>query len=222
MVASNKFYWLAYTFVSSALVLPVVVLGITSPTSLEALLTTGGFIESLPAVVNLLGAILAILLAIKTKEYLFWGFYSVCCFFLAGEEAAWGRDSVLGWQIRRSFDPEQSGDIHNIVSDALVANISVSAACAVLVGIVFTICLVFLKLKKRNQAIIKELFNYFSKKSTDIKFMLFGSTFILLGMIDFVQEFFGLPYIPGQWSAEESFELLGSVALLFAIIVKLF
>ncbi|MEM9266820.1 MAG: hypothetical protein AAGA46_14980 [Cyanobacteria bacterium P01_F01_bin.13] len=222
----NKVYWLAYAFTSSIFILPVLILGIGSPTDLENLLKTGGVIESLPAIVNLLSAGLSILLTLKlaktNKKFLFWGIYSVFCLFLAGEEASWGRDSVLGWQmISHSGDPTQSGDVHNLVSDALIASVPANTLLATVAIILLIAGLVIFKFKDFNQTLFKDWSNRSMGEHLLLKFITIGLVFLLLGMIDFIQEYFELSYLPGQWSIEELSELLGSIALLFAVMTRL-
>ena len=226
MRVPNKFCWLVYIFVNSAILLPVLILGLRSPDDLETMLTTGGLIESLPAIVHITTAMLSLLvvlkLAIAARKFLFWGLYSVFCFVLAGEEASWGRESVLGWQMRQPSSLERSGDLHNLVSDALVASIPTEVFYGVFTLIILAVILTLLKFKGSNRAIFRGLLNYLINKPLSAQFIVVGLILMLFGLVDSIQEFLNIPYLRGQWSVEESFELLGSIALLFAVLVKAF
>ena len=222
----DKTYWLIYTAISSALLLPMLVMGIQNPASLEPLLETGGTIESFPALVYLLSALMSTLLTLrlmkKSKRFWHWGLYSIFCFFLAGEESEWGRESVLGFQGWRTANPDQVEDVHNWLAHLFAQRLSFSIACGTAIAILIIVSLVYLKVPDFKHSLWKCLSKHVIDSSLTHKFVLIGIVLLSFGMVDMLQESFGLPYLPGQWSLEESFELLGSIALLFAIIVRIF
>lgn len=225
MNVPNKAYWLIYGVISGALLLPMLVLGVKNPTALEPWLETGGVVESLPALVYLVAALLSALLAVKlalrASNFGGWGLYSAFCFFLAGEEAEWGRESVLGWQMLSSSRPDQAGDIHNLLATWLAQGLSSGVAYGASGVIILATGLALLRFPVFNQVVRGVWGKGFRSFVLTHPFAITGVTLLLFGLVDILQESFGLPYLPGQWSLEESFELLGSIALLFAILVKM-
>ncbi|MEO1404160.1 MAG: hypothetical protein AAFV72_23320 [Cyanobacteria bacterium J06635_1] len=222
MNVPNKAYWLIYGVISGALLLPMLVLGVKNPTALEPWLETGGVVESLPAlvylVVALLSALLAVKLALRASSPWRWELYSAFCFFLAGEEAEWGRESVLGWQMLRASEPDQAGDIHNLLATLLAQGLPSGVVYGAGSVILLAVGVLILRF---NQGMRGRWLKKFRSLALTYQFAVTGVILLLFGLIDILQESFGLPYLPGQWSLEESFELLGSIALLFAILVKM-
>ena len=193
----------------------MLVLGLKDRTSLEYLLVTGGIIESLPALIYLVTAALSAFLSIRERRFLPWGIYSFFCFFLAGEEAGWGRESILGWQILNKSDSLVANDLHNFVSHLLSQNTPsrifyVPAFFVMLLAVIVVVA---------QQAIYRGWPRWFRVGKLSRQFIIAGIFLVLFGLVDMLQDF-GLPYLPGQWTLEESCELLGAIALLFAVIVK--
>ena len=201
----------------------MLVLEIKDPGLVKPLLKTGGIVESLPAVVYLIAAALSAFLTIKlilrAKRFVFWGLYSIFCFFLAGEEAKWGRESVLGWHILSPTDSKQVGDIHNLFTHNFLAGVSFSsisylAFVAIALGAIFWGCR-FLTFKQ-----LEGWLKWFKRRELSQQFVMAGLVLLLFGLVDILNESLGLSYIRGQWSLEECFELFASIALLFAVIVR--
>ena len=216
----RKTYWLIYAVICGAVLLPMLVLGLKDRASLEHILVTGGIVESLPALIYLLTAALSTYLAIKSAKFIPWGLYGVFCFFLAGEESKWGRESVLGWNI---FPPSnRPGDLHNIYQ---LLDQSQRPYFVIAFGVVLTIVLLAISylvfgLSALKRVISENWFRQFRKARTYQQFIVIGIVLIFFGLVDTLNGAFGVPYIIGQWSLEESCELLGAIALLFAVIVK--
>lgn len=111
---SPKLCWLAFGATSAAILFSMLLMGLKDRTALEFVLVDGGIVESSPALIFLLASVSSGLIVLKTKKLLPWAFFAVFCFFLAGEEAEWGRDGILGWESSRSTEEEsQPADLHN-------------------------------------------------------------------------------------------------------------
>lgn len=216
----SKTYWLIYGVICSAVLLSMLVLGFKDRASLEYLLVTGGIIESLPALIYLATTVLSTFVATRARRFIPWGLYGVFCFFLAGEESKWGKESVLGWNI---FEPsDQPGDLHNLLARAIAETIPnfVIACTVVLVIVLLAISYLVFGIPALKHVISENWLKRFRQANTSQQFVVTGIVLIGFGLVDMLNESLGLPYIPGQWSLEESCELLGSIALLFAAIVK--
>ncbi|MFQ5542370.1 MAG: hypothetical protein ACE5E2_06025 [Candidatus Binatia bacterium] len=197
------------------------------PHSLEPLLVPGGIIESLSVVVLVLASILSLVVALRLRQRKEgcqgWIFYSVLCFFLAGEEAAWGDESIFGWQALTSPLPD---DLHNWITDVLVPNlrtlgvndlfgITLLVVC-VTVAFVAPLFVIFKKRGQNTRTLYWVIWNHLPKV-----FFALGLVLIILGnFFDFLWEI-DLPYFRGRWVLEESLELLGSVALLFGVLLRI-
>ena len=216
MYISKKAYWLIYIMICATILLPMLALGLKDRTSLTPLLVTGGLVESLPALIYLLTTALSAVVSVRERRFLPWGLYSFVCFFLAGEEAAWGRESILGWQMLSNSGSTQSKDIHNLATDLLAQNTS---SMVIFVAVVFVMVLA-ISFVVSQKATPEGWLRCLGVRDLSQKFIITGIFLLLFGFID-ILPIFGFPYLPGQWSLEESCELLGSIALLFAVIVKL-
>lgn len=220
--------WLClYGLICIALFLPLGIWGMKDPHSLEPLLVPGGIIESLSVVVLVLASILSLAVALRLRQRKEgcggWVFYSGLCFFLAGEEAAWGDESIFGWQTLTTHLP---GDLHNWVTHVLVPKLRILGVndllgiTVLVVGVtVAFIPPLFLIFKKRGQntgTLYWVIWNHLPKV-----FFALGLVLIILGnFFDFLWKM-GLPYFRGRWVLEESLELLGSVALLFGVFLRI-
>ena len=227
MVKNAKNWWWLYGIICTCVLLPVGIVGLIERTLLTPLLEPGGLIESFPAVIyavaSILGLIFAWQMGQSNQKYWGWILYSIMCFFLAGEEAGWGKESVLGWQLQNDPNAEVL-DFHNWISDLLIDLRNRQPRYLVL--IVLSIAVVFgtfwisklLRRGKKRMTLLQRLRGNLSQG-----FLFLGCILILVGSsLDVFQKFFDLPYMVGQWPVEESLELLGSFALLFAILQKLF
>ena len=221
MYIQKKTYWLIYGAISSSILLPMLVLGLKDQTSLDHLLVTGGIVESLPALIYLATAALSAFFATKTRRFIPWGLYSIFCFFLAGEESRWGRESVLGWNI---FEPsDRPGDLHNLhqLFDPAQRPYFVIAYAVVLTIVLLAISYLVFGLPALKSAMSENWLRRFRQANPSQQFVVTGIVLICFGLVDILHGAFGVPYILGQKSFEESCELLGSIALLFALLVKI-
>ena len=232
--SSAKTYWAMFALASAAVLVPIVAAGLYSRSSLTTLLEEGGLLESSPVILLLLACILAVIIAYRAKRILPWGAYAGLCFFLAGEEASWGEDGLLGWHFIPKDSPQPALDLHNYVSGWLgdfftedgvwdiplgVANmITGSVMLAAIAFLTLAIALGFFGGGKLTSI---GLFRRLRMSDLSLQFAVTGVGLIAFGNMDILQESFGLPYLPGMWPLEESYEVLGSVALLFAVVVKM-
>ncbi len=219
-VIQNKTYWLIYSAISSFILLPMLVLGLKDKTSLDHLLVTGGIIESLPALIYLVTAVLSAFLATKKSRFIPWGLYSIFCFFLAGEESKWGRESVLGWNI---FEPSnRPGDLHNLhqLFDQSQRPYFLIAYAVFIIIVLLAISYLVFGLPALKGIMSQNWLKCFRQANPSQQFVVIGIVLIGFGLVDILNGGFGMPYITGQKSFEESCELLGSIALLFAAIVE--
>lgn len=156
-------------------------------------------------------------------------------FFLAGEEAEWGRDGILGWESSRSTEEEsQPPDLHNWLTKVVAELVPnhygenappmvttiVSGATMILASGVLGLA-ICLGLFAPPEKIPGSSTRAFWQKDLSLQFVITGIALIMFGFVDMLQESFGLSYVPGMWPLEESFEVLGSIALLFAALIKL-
>lgn len=224
-----KLWLLLYGLISIGTLLPLVIWGMKDPLSLTPLLVAGGLVESLPAVILLLTSVLSLAVALRLHQrkipYKNWVFYSGMCLFLAGEEASWGHESILGWQVLMTPLFEK-GDLHNWVmrwlkhrlrilepNDLFAITLLVAAVAVVFGTIWLSTC------KKRGQNMTAV--NWGIWNNLPQMFLVLGLVLIILGnFFDFIWEV-GFPYFRGQWPLEESLELLGSVAFLFAALARI-
>lgn len=135
-----------------------------------------------------------------------------------GEEAAWGKESILGYQIFSNYDSTKSKDLHNLVSNLIVQE----TFSQVIYWILVCVVILFVGLIVSQRLTVRDCLQWFRAKQLSQQFVIIGIFFLLFGSVDTVQDFFSLPYLPGQWSLEESSELFGAIALLMATIVKFF
>lgn len=212
----------------------MLIAGLINRESLEPLLREGGLVESLPAVLFLVAAALSAVVVVRSKAILPWGLFALVCFFLAGEETAWGSEVVLGWDLQGLFGVARSADLHGSISAGLGdlfeddSRQQVSSSVkAVVYGLVFLFAGLFLSL-----GVVMGLLGSYTEsgkrrlqrlglQNTSLQFALLGFGLLLFGNIDILEEAFHFPYMPGIWSLEESFELLGATALLIAVVARL-
>ena len=197
--------------------------GLIDRTLITFLLETGGLVESLPAVIYVVAAVLGLVFAWQIRQlklkFLGWVLYSVLCFFLAGEEAGWGKESVLGWQPLKDSHSGFS-DFHNWFAHVLVdlgcSRLQYWILIVLSIGVAFAAFGIIRTWRKSKESMA--LRPHLSKHFPPL-FLILGCVLILVGSsLDTIQILFGLPYVPGQWPLEESLELLGSIALLFAVL----
>lgn len=236
MIPSPRVCWLAFAVICAGVLVPLFLLGLRDRTALEPVLVNGGIVESSPALILLLASLSSALIVMTAKKLLPWGLLCVFCLFLTGEEANWGRDRILGWEPWRFADEEsQPADLHNWFSNTVAELMprhsgenAPPMVSTILGGVVMILAVgvlgsaiglgLFAPPKRIPGRSMKALW----QKDLSLQFVINGIVLILFGFVDMLEESFGLSYVPGLWPLEESFEVLGSIALLFAGSIKLF
>lgn len=226
-------YWAYSGCICAAVILPIFVSGMYRRSSLNALLKEGGLLESSPVLVLMTASLLSTVVAFRAKRLFPWGAYAVLCFFLAGEEASWGEDGLLGWHFIAEDEKRPTQDLHNYFSSVLKDLFASSGSFEIPVGIanlitgsvmlmavLFLITALTLGFFGGGRLVNDGPLRNLKLHSLPLQFVVTGLGLIAFGNIDILQESFGFPYLPGMWPLEESFEVLGSIALLFAAVVK--
>ena len=225
----NKHYILFYVAVCSAVLLPLLVLGIAAPLRLESLLKRGGLVESGAAVINLLTGVLSFNLGQRfyslyttgkgsRRQAIAWYAFCGFCLFLVGEEAGWGREPILGWQLLASDAPPIFGikDVHNAAPHVFQSIfvqwpvLSMAALCALGIAVAWQ-GIRFATTRSLRQTIISR----FKRSSLSQRFIGLGCAVLVFSLVD-IPEAFGASYFAGQWTLEESSEVVGSLTFLFA------
>ncbi|MCS6925825.1 MAG: hypothetical protein NZ578_07990 [Candidatus Binatia bacterium] len=133
-----------------------------------------------------------------------------------------GGDRVLGWHIRI---PGLAGhDLHNWAVNLVAAQLvpvgfnvtsGVPVVCVSVGAVLGTMAIWLLRKRAEVLAVL------FQEEDLPQTFFCIGLISLIGGnLLDAVWEV-GLPYVRGQWVLEEALELLGSVAFLFATLVRL-
>ena len=189
----------------------------------DALLRTGGFIESLPVPILLLAAAASVILAVALRRdgapYVPWLGLGLLCLALLGEEAKWGYEPVFGFQL---FSGD-GWDLHNRLAYRYLQRFSPialdSAGGVAIVSIAgaTAIACVALYAARRIAARRAEL---------PVVFLLVALVFALLGLtIDILdlatERFFENRIGIMKWAVEEMSEIMVALALLFAPLVRL-
>jgi hypothetical protein len=231
--AISRRCWIVFCLVCAAVLLPLLIAGISDRESLESVLREGGVVESLPAVLFVVAALLSVVVAVRSRALLPWGPFALACVFLAGEETGWGAEVVLGWDLQKVFGESDSADLHGSVSQGLgdlfgdLAPEEVPAGLkSIVYGLVFLSAGLFLSLgvllgvlgayTESGKLRLQRL----GLQEPSRQFALLGVGLLLFGNIDILEEAFDFPYMPGVWPLEESFEVLGATALLIAVVAR--
>ena len=228
MKHTSKIWWWSYGLICLGLFALLGIWGIRDPRSLMPLVAAGGLVESLSTVVLALAAVFSIIVALRlwqTDQWpMGWLLYGGLCFFFTGEEARWGRESILGWQL---LAPSEHGwEVHDwfirLLKTAFYKPMAFSIICLYGIsciggGTVIAYGLYALQQKRR----ITIALNRESWSRLPTTFIVLGLLLIILGTVFDVLRKIGLPSFHGQRLLEESLELLGSTALLCAPLSKL-
>ncbi len=230
MASANKIqsrYWLSFSVIAVIVLAGVFVLGVLDRDRLAALIETGGTIESFPFVFLVLGGVCAAIAARRSGRFILWGLFALFCFFLAGEEAAWGTESVLGWTLFPQPEAADPIDLHNVVSsdikdrlfDGEKLSISEGAwyliyGTIVLVAGGFLLACLWLGTFGGGPLFDRGPLRHVRITNPPIQFLIAGFGLMVFANIDFFQGA-GLAYMPGVWPLEETYELLGSLAFAF-------
>ena len=224
MKHTSKIWWWSYGLIClGSFVLLLGIWGIRVSPSLMPLVAAGGLVESLSTVVLALAAVFSIIVALRlwqTDQWpMGWLLYGGLCFFFTGEEARWGRESILGWQL---LAPSEHGwEVHDwfirLLKTAFYKPMAFSIICLYGIsciggGTVIAYGLYALQQKRR----ITIALNRESWSRLPTTFIVLGLLLIILGTVFDVLRKIGLPSFHGQRLLEESLELLGSTALLCA------
>ena len=223
--------WLVFTVVSGAIMLTVVLLGVFHPQTLVPQLRTGGVIESVPAVI-FLGAFLLWLTVIAGKGFSpLFGLYAALNLFFMLEEAEWGYDAVLGFPL---WSENGAGiqDAHNIVArwiadfvpqealSSVSEHTQIQFANALIIFSAAIVAVVYLwglialwRWRGQQERGPKKI-------RTSTLFTFAGLVLLSFGFVDMFHEVLGwIEYVP-HWPLEESLEVLGSLALFFAVLAE--
>jgi hypothetical protein len=115
-------YWtwlLAYAMVSAALLAPLYIYR-------ASMLIRGAFIESVPALILVAALLLSLGVAVALRRsgqrFVPWLLLALLCLILAGEEASWGREAVMG---RMLIPADDKWDLHNWLVHHIGARVAV-------------------------------------------------------------------------------------------------
>lgn len=225
-------YWVFFGAICLCVLAVVFGVGVVDRAVLATLIETGGVVESLPVVVLAVAAVLSAVVALRARRRVRWALFALLCLFLAGEEAAWGAESVLGWTALpgRAEAAAEAGapDLHNMVSSGIKAqlfgssdpDVSGGLRWAVYGAIVisaggFLLTSVALGILGRDRILGEGRLARLHITDPSLQFVITGIGLLVFANVDFFQGI-GMEYMPGIWPLEETYEVLGSVAFLFA------
>jgi hypothetical protein len=186
------------------------------------MLLRGAFIESLPApilvVAFFLSAGVAVALRRSGERFVPWLMLAILCLVLAGEEASWGREAVMG---RVLIPAEDKWDFHNWLVRHVGARLAVvdwtsrlGIVVASIIGLVATTAVLLAALRAIRDATI----------GLPQGFLLIAIGWALLAMtVDFLDlalaHFYNRVGIY-KWAIEESSEMMAVTAVAFAALVR--
>jgi hypothetical protein len=196
-------YWtwlLAYAMVSAALLAPLYIYR-------ASMLIRGAFIESVPALILVAALLLSLGVAVALRRsgqrFVPWLLLALLCLILAGEEASWGREAVMG---RMLIPADDKWDLHNWLVHHIGARVAVvdwtsrlGVVVASIVGLVATAAVLLAALRAIRGA----------KIGLHVGFLLIAAGWALLAMtVDFTDlalaHFYNRVGIY-KWAIEESF-----------------
>lgn len=214
--SDGRLVWiLAYVAVSATLLAPLYIYG-------AGMLHRGEFTESVPAPVFLVAFLLSISVAIALRRsgqrFLPWLLLALLCLVLAGEEASWGREAVMG---RVLVPADDKWDLHNWLVHQVGARIAVvdwtsrmGIVVASIVGSVASTAVLLAALGAIRGA----------RVGLPQGFLLIAAGWALLAMtVDFLDlalaHFLNTVGIY-KWAIEESAEIMTVVAVAFAPLAR--
>ncbi len=212
---SSRGWLLAYAAVCAALLMPLYVYR-------ASMLLRGAFIESLPALILVVAFALSIGVAMALwrsgERFVPWLMLATLCLVLAGEEADWGREAVMGRVLIPAAD---RGDFHNWLVDQVGARLAIvdwtsrsGIVVALIIGLVATGAVLLATLKAIRDATI----------GLPQGFLLIAVGWALLAVtVDFLDlaldHFYNRVGIY-KWAIEESSEIMAVTAIAFAALVR--
>lgn len=216
MPKRRSWTWLlAYAAVSATLLAPLYIYG-------ASMLQRGEFTESVPALVYIAACLLSIGVAVALRcsgqRFVPWLLLALICLVLAGEEASWGREAVMG---RVLFPAQDKWDLHNWLVHQVGARIAivdwssrVGIVLVSIVGLVATAAVLLVALRAVHEA----------KVGLPVGFLLIAAGWALLAMtadfLDLALAHFLNTVGIYKWAIEESAEILTVVAVLFAPLAR--
>lgn len=208
-------WFIAYVAVSATLLAPLYIYR-------ASMLVRGAFIESVPALIFVAAFFLSLGVAIALRRsgqrFLPWLVLALLCLVLAGEEASWGREAVMG----RVLTPaEDKWDLHNWLVHHVGARLSIvdwtswlGVVVASVIGLVATTAVLLATARAIREA----------RVGLPLGFLLIAAGWALLAMtIDFTD--LALAHFLNRlgiykWAIEESAEILTATAIAFAPLVR--
>lgn len=206
---------LGYAVVSAALLAPLYIYR-------ASMLVRGAFIESVPALILITAFFLSLGVAIALRRsgqrFVPWLLLALLCVVLAGEEASWGREAVMG---RVLIPAEDKWDLHNWLVHHVGSRLSIvdwtsrlGVAVASVIGLVATAAVLLATLRAIREA----------KIGLPLGFLLIAAGWALLAMtVDFTD--LALAHFLNRvgiykWAIEESAEIMTVTAIAFAPLVR--
>ena len=212
---SSRNWLLAYAAVCATLLAPLYVYRVR-------VLQRGGFIESLPALILGVAFVLSIGVAIALwrsgRRSVPWLLLALLCAVLAGEEADWGREAVMGKVL---IPADDRGDFHNWFVDQVGAWLAIVDWTSVL-GIVVASIIGLMA----ASAVLLATLRAIQKGTIRLPqgFLLIAVGWALLAMaVDFLD--LALVHFHNRvgiykWAIEESSEIMAVTAIAFAALVR--
>lgn len=182
----------------------------------------GGVIESLPGVVFMIGAVLAFGLVIALwrdgRRYRLWLGLAVISLFLAGEEASWGREPILGWTL---FPTLEDWDLHSWMVSEIGPRIvfidwstKLGNAIALSTGILAAIVVVFGVLRSWRQ----------KRLGIPAGFLFIAVAWALFAMAGDLTDLGRIHFYNRigvyKWMAEEAAEIMAGVSIVFGVLSR--
>ncbi len=212
---SYRTWLLAYAAVSAALLAPLYIYR-------ASMLIRGAFIESVPALILIVALLLSLGVAITLRRTgqrcMPWLLLALLCLVLAGEEASWGREAVMG---RVLIPADDKWDLHNWLVHHVGARLTVvdwtsrvGIVVASIVGLVATAAVLLAVLRAIQEG----------KVGLPVGFLLIAAGWALLAMtVDFLDlalaHFLNIVGIY-KWAIEESAEIMTVTAIAFVPLVR--
>lgn len=230
-------WWATFGMVCAAIAATMIFLRQSDHDLYKSLIETGGAIESMPFAVLSVTAFISIVIAFRTKRFLPWVCFAVFCFFLAGEEAAWGGERVFGWLPFPALAEAGKQDLHNTFAYWLADNAPQAQIDSYFYeGSIFRVALYAAIFSVAGFFLIASILlgtfglDKFTKRPTllrlriaepSLQFMIAGCGLMFFANAD-LPEHLGVARFTGIWPMEEAIEAMASFAFALAAVVKLF
>lgn len=222
------YIWTIFSTIVLILILSVLGFGLFSPSGLVSMLRPGAFIESFGVVFFLSSCLIWLSIAIRQNSKISY-LYAAFNLFLAGEESSWGREAVLGFIL---LPGGQKFDLHNsfaklvthdlipsVISEPVQMNVQAFIVYSLMLT-AFVILTMILLYGLLSSLPTNHRLRITRRHTSNAKLFGISGLFLMsFGFIDIVTGYFGYDVFPATWPFEETFELLGALALLFSAIV---